>query len=84
MTIPELISLFDESAVTSGKVAFTFHTNHSGKWNFWCQNHSSDSRKTLCKAIKDVPELASHEIEGFEEVFLEPWDEDGIRIIMTL
>lgn len=83
MTLKDLILLFDEQAVSSGKIAFTFHEPKGGKWNFWSSPDSPCTREQLADHIMSYPSLAGLEIEGFEETSLEPWDEDGLRVRIT-
>ena len=80
MTIKDLILLFDEQAVSSGKVCFTFHEPSCGKWNFWSEG---ESRQKLADIIMSHKPLAELEIDGFQQTSLEPWDEDGLRVTIT-
>ena len=81
MTLGDFIGLFDEKAIADGKVAFTFHMPKSGKWNFWAEENEASPKEKLIESVMKIDELAEAELEGFEEVSLEPWGEDdGIRV----
>ncbi len=80
MTLKDLILLFDEQAVSSGKVCFTFHEPKGGKWNFWSEG---ESRQKLADNIMSYKHLAELEIDGFQQTSLEPWDEDSLRVRIT-
>lgn len=83
MNIGEFVNLFDAKAVAEGKIAFTFHAPKSGKWNFWSDADKPTTRAALAGKVMKIKELAEQEITGFEEVSLEPWDEDGLRVRVT-
>ena len=78
MTIIDFINLFDKEKIESAKVAFTFYSPISGKWNFWCEEGTS--KEEFIDHLREYPEFQKLEFEGLEEVNIEPWDEDSIRI----
>lgn len=81
MTISEFIALFDKDAVENGKVAFVFHHPTAGKYRFWCEK--GDTKEDLVKDIAEHECLASYEIDGFEEVFFDPYG-GALNIIITM
>lgn len=85
MKLDEFVRLFDEKAIADGKIAFTIHEPKSGKWNFWVEESKVSSKEHLAKSIMTYKDLATLDIDGFQEVSLEPWgeNEDGIRVRIT-
>ena len=78
MNIIEFVNLFDKEKIESAKVAFTFYSQKTCKWNFWCDEGTS--KEELIEHLKQYPEFKEFEFDGFEEVSIEPWDEGSIRI----
>ena len=78
MKLDEFIKLFDAKAVAEAKVAFTFHAPKTGKWNFWAED--GVTRDELAAHVMKIDELAKLEIDGFQNVSLEPWDENSLRV----
>ena len=84
MTLAEFIMLFDKKAVEDGKISFCFHEPKGGKWHIWCEKQLSNTQQDLVDFVKKNKCLNDKEIDGFQEVRIEPSlsDVDGVKITL--
>jgi hypothetical protein len=79
MKLDRFLRFFDEKIVASGKFSLVIHEPKCGKWLFRCDN-PSETLDALATAVMSHPSLAELELDGFQEVFLDPAEDDGLIV----
>lgn len=79
MKLDRFLFFFDEKMVASGKFSLVIHEPKCGKWLFCCDK-PSETLDSLAAAVMSHPSLAELELDGFQEVFLDPVGGDGLRV----